>query len=109
MSYPRNTDEELDFSLESSAPEASEEVSMLDLQQTKHVRDFVDRLKRLEEDKAAVAEDIKEVYGEAKAFGLDPKHLRKTVAKARKSDQERKKIEDEESILHCYLRAVGLA
>ena len=50
------------------------------------LRSFVERIERLEEEKKTIADDIKDVYGEAKATGYDTKVLRKVVA-IRKQDQ----------------------
>ncbi|MNO01581.1 hypothetical protein D3C81_2217630 [compost metagenome] len=61
-------------------------------------------MERLEEDKAAVALDIKEVFAEAKGEGYDVKVLRK-VLKIRASD--RAKLQEEEAILDLYLSALG--
>lgn len=66
---------------------------------------IVERIERLEEDKAAVMEDIKEVYAEAKGEGYDCKILRKVV-RIRKMDKARR--QEEEAILDLYLAALGL-
>jgi serine protease Do len=67
---------------------------------------FIERVERLEEEKAALAEDIKEVYGEAKATGFCAKTIRKIV-KLRKMDVEKRREED--MILDTYKAAVGLS
>ncbi|MEL7033423.1 MAG: DUF2312 domain-containing protein [Pseudomonadota bacterium] len=64
----------------------------------------VERIERLEEEKKEVAEQIKEVYGEAKALGYDTKALR-TVVKLRKQDRQER--QEQEAILEVYLDALG--
>lgn len=66
---------------------------------------FVARIERLEEDKAAVAEDLKQVYGEAKAMGFDTKTLRAVIRLRRKDAAER---EEEQALLDLYLQALGM-
>jgi uncharacterized protein (UPF0335 family) len=70
-----------------------------------HLRAFVERIERLEEEKRALSDDIKDVYGEAKANGFDVKIMRKIVS-IRKQDRD-KRIE-EETILDLYLAALGM-
>ena len=64
----------------------------------------VTRIERLEEEKAAIASDIKDVYGEAKALGYDTKALR-AVVRLRK--QDRREREEQEQMLDLYLAALG--
>ena len=66
---------------------------------------FLDRIERLEEEKAALAEDVKEIYAEAKATGFDTKTMRKVI-RLRKMDAEKRREEDE--ILELYKAAIGL-
>jgi len=69
------------------------------------LRSFVERIERLEEEKAALAADIREVYAEAKGTGFDVKILR-TIVGLRKMDvSERQELED---ILDVYKRALGM-
>lgn len=68
------------------------------------LRQTVARIERLEEEKAEVANQIKEVYGEAKAFGYDTKALRKAIS-LRKMDRNER--EEQEAILDVYLLALG--
>ena len=68
------------------------------------LRLFIERIERLEEDKAAVAGDIKEVMLEAKGEGFDTKILRKVV---RLRKQDKAKRQEEEAILDLYLSAIG--
>ncbi|WP_321504111.1 DUF2312 domain-containing protein [Breoghania sp.] len=69
------------------------------------LRAFVERIERLEEDKKAISEDIKDVYGEAKAMGFDVKILRQVVRLRKQEPHER---EEQESILDLYMHALGM-
>lgn len=68
------------------------------------LKTIVERIERLEEDKAAVAADIKEVMSEAKGEGFDPKIIRKVV-KWRAQDPAKRQEED--ALLDLYLSALG--
>jgi uncharacterized protein (UPF0335 family) len=70
-----------------------------------HLKAFVERIERLEEEKKAIADDIRDVYGEAKATGFDVKALR-TVIRMRKQDVDERK--EQEAILETYLHALGM-
>jgi uncharacterized protein (UPF0335 family) len=69
------------------------------------LKGIVERIERLEEEKKAIAGDIKEVYAEAKANGFDTKILRKVIAIRKKDRHER---EEEEAMLDVYLSALGM-
>lgn len=69
------------------------------------LRAFIERVERLEEEKKTIADDIKDVYGEAKAMGYDTKIMKKVIALRKKDDQERM---EEELILDTYLAALGM-
>ncbi|MBF8274782.1 MAG: DUF2312 protein [Magnetococcales bacterium] len=66
---------------------------------------FIDRIERLEEEKSEVASQVRDVYGEAKSQGFDPKIMRQII-RLRKRD--RNDIEEEEAILHLYKQALGM-
>jgi len=66
---------------------------------------IIERIERLEEEKKAIADDIKDVYAEAKANGFDTKALR-TVVRLRKQDVEER--QEQEAILETYLNALGM-
>nr|UXE45249.1 hypothetical protein Hi04_10k_c4586_00007 [uncultured bacterium] len=68
------------------------------------LKSLIERIERLEEDKAAVAGDLKEVYAEAKGEGFDTKILRKVV-RLRKTDLAKR--QEEEALIELYLSAVG--
>ncbi|MEN9754547.1 MAG: hypothetical protein RLZ07_929 [Pseudomonadota bacterium] len=69
------------------------------------LRAFIERIERLEEEKAALAGDIRDVYSEAKANGFDTKIMRKIITLRRKDHAERK---EEEAIMDLYLEALGM-
>jgi uncharacterized protein (UPF0335 family) len=68
------------------------------------LRTIIERVERLEEDKAAVMNDMKEVFDEAKGEGFDVKILRKIV---RLRKQDRAKRLEEEALIDLYLSAIG--
>jgi uncharacterized protein (UPF0335 family) len=69
------------------------------------LRAFVERIERLEEEKRTIADDIKDVYAEAKGNGFDVKIMRKVVSLRR---QDLNKRREEEEILDIYLSALGM-
>ena len=69
------------------------------------LKSLVERIERLEEEKKAIAGDIKEVYAEAKGHGFDTKILRKIVSLRKKDENER---QEEEAILELYMAALGM-
>lgn len=69
------------------------------------LRSFLDRIERLEEEKKGMADDIKDIYAEAKGIGFDTKTMRKLV-RLRKMDAEKRREEDE--LLELYKAAIGL-
>ena len=68
------------------------------------LRTIIERIERLEEDKAAVMADMKEVFAEAKGEGYDVKILRKVI---RIRKQDKAKRQEEDAILDLYLSALG--
>jgi len=66
---------------------------------------IVQRIEKLEDEKAAIAEDIKEIYAEAKGNGFDPKILRKIVA-LRKQDADKRR--EEQAVLAVYMAELGM-
>lgn len=69
------------------------------------LRSFIERIERLEEEKKTIADDIKDVYGEAKSTGFDTKILKKVIA-IRKQDHDERL--EQEAILDTYLAALGM-
>lgn len=70
------------------------------------LRQLIERVERLEEERGSINDDIKDVYGEAKGRGYDPKAMRKIV-RLRKIDAARRA--EENAILSTYLHALGMA
>jgi uncharacterized protein (UPF0335 family) len=69
------------------------------------LRSIVERIERLEEERKALGNDIKDIYAEAKSAGFDVKVLRQII-KLRK--QEPAEIEEQETLLDVYRRALGM-
>ena len=67
------------------------------------LRGFIERIERLEEEKKGIAEDIKEVYAQAKAIGFDTKVMRKVIS-IRKMDRDER--QEQEALLDVYLHAI---
>ncbi|MCU0987977.1 MAG: DUF2312 domain-containing protein [Acetobacteraceae bacterium] len=69
------------------------------------LRSLVERIERLEEERKALAGDIKDIYAEAKSAGFDVKVLRQII-RLRRQDQA--EVEEQESLLDLYKRALGM-
>jgi uncharacterized protein (UPF0335 family) len=69
------------------------------------LRSIVDRIERLEEERKALGSDIKDIYSEAKSAGFDIKVLRQLI---RIRKQEPAEIEEQETLLDVYRRAIGM-
>lgn len=69
------------------------------------IKSIVERIEALEDEKALLAQDIKEVYSEAKGNGFDPKIIKKIVA-LRKQDAQ--KLKDEQALIATYMDALGM-
>ena len=69
------------------------------------LRSLVDRIERLEEERKALSGDIKDIYAEAKSAGFDVKVLRQLI---RIRKQESAEIEEQETLLDLYRRALGM-
>lgn len=69
------------------------------------LRAFIERIERMEEEKAAVGADIKEIYAEAKASGFDTKLLRRIVNIRKQDPNERL---EQEALLELYMSALGM-
>jgi uncharacterized protein (UPF0335 family) len=70
-----------------------------------HLKAFIERIERLEEEKKAIADDVRDVYGEAKANGFDIKALR-AIVRLRKQDADERR--EHETILETYMHALGM-
>jgi len=69
------------------------------------LKQFVERIERLEEEKKGISDDIKEVFAELKGRGFDVKIVRKIVQIRRQDASER---QEQEAILELYLQALGM-
>jgi uncharacterized protein (UPF0335 family) len=69
------------------------------------LRSLVERIERLEEERKALGSDIKDIYAEAKSAGFDVKVLRQLI---RIRKQEAADVEEQETLLDVYRRALGM-
>lgn len=69
------------------------------------LKSIIERIEKLEEEKTAIASDIKDIFAEAKGNGYDVKTLRKVISLRKKDAAER---EEEEYLLDTYRRALGM-
>jgi uncharacterized protein (UPF0335 family) len=69
------------------------------------LRSIVERIERLEQERKALSDDIKDIYSEAKSAGFDPKVLRQLI---RIRKQEAAEVEEQETMLDIYRRALGM-
>jgi uncharacterized protein (UPF0335 family) len=70
-----------------------------------HLKAFIERIERLEEEKKAIADDVRDVYAEAKGSGFDVKALR-AIVRLRKQDVDERK--EHEAIMETYMHALGM-
>jgi uncharacterized protein (UPF0335 family) len=70
-----------------------------------HLRSFIERIERLEEEKKALADDIREVYAEAKGTGFDTKVMRQVIRLRKMESADR---QEQEAMLDLYLSALGM-
>lgn len=70
-----------------------------------HLRSFIERIERLEEDKQAIAHDIKDVFLEAKGTGFDVKIMRQIIRLRKMEEDDRS---EQEEILDLYKHALGM-
>lgn len=80
-------------------------MTTLQVSAQRQLRQFVEQIERLEEEKKALSDDIRDKFSEAKALGFDVKALRQIVRLRKKSASER---QEEESVLAVYLHALGM-
>ncbi|MBU6418286.1 MAG: DUF2312 domain-containing protein [Proteobacteria bacterium] len=69
------------------------------------LRSVIERIERLEEERKALANDIKDIYSEAKSAGFDVKVIRQLI---RIRKQEPAEVEEQETLLDVYRRAIGM-
>jgi uncharacterized protein (UPF0335 family) len=84
----------------SKSPSSSESVAQ------DQIRAIIERIERMEEEKRAITEDIKEIYAEAKGNGFDTKVLRKIVTIRKQDASERA---EQEALLELYMTALGMS
>ena len=70
-----------------------------------HLKAFINRIERLEEERAALSADIREVYSEAKGTGFDTKIIRQLI-RLRKMDKD--DLDEQETLIDIYKRAIGM-
>lgn len=70
-----------------------------------HLKSFIERAERLNEEKRALNEDLSDIFKEAKGVGFDTKVIKKIIAMRRRDQAE---IEEEETITEIYMRALGM-
>jgi uncharacterized protein (UPF0335 family) len=91
-------------SRESDTPQDADVVE-IDGAAGKRLKSLIERIERLEDEKSGLADDIKDIYGEAKAIGFDPKIMRKIIRLRKMEDQKRA---EEEMLLETYKAAIGM-
>ena len=69
------------------------------------LKSFIERIERLEEERKALGDDIKEVFAEAKGTGFDPKIMRQVI-RMRRMDKD--DLDEQETLLDVYRRALGM-
>ena len=69
------------------------------------LKSLIERIERLEEEKKSIADDIKDVYGEAKSAGYDVKVVRKVIARRKQDEND---LAEQEALLDTYLHALGM-
>jgi uncharacterized protein (UPF0335 family) len=102
MAYPSNDGPELEEDLTGETKSADDSYKVT----AGELRSFIERVERLEIEKKEIADDIKEVFAEAKARGYDTKVMRKLIAE-RKRDKD--DLSEEEAVLQMYREALGMA
>ena len=70
------------------------------------LKQFIERIERLEEEKSGIAEDIKEVFAELKGRGFDAKIIRQIIRIRKQDSAER---QEQEAILELYMNALGMS
>ena len=73
---------------------------------SERLKSFIERIERLEEEKKGIADDIKDVYAEAKGTGFDVKIMRQVIRLRKLQADDRR---EQEELLDTYMRALGMA
>ena len=93
-------------SMPTAAQRPGGDVSPAEAVAADELKQFIERLERLEEEKAGIMGDIKEVFAELKGRGFDAKAVR-TILRIRKQDHSER--QEQEAILELYMQALGMA
>ena len=80
-------------------------MTTLQVSAQKQLRQLIEQIERLEDEKKALAGDIRDKFAEAKGLGFDVRAMRKVISLRKKTQTER---QEEESILSVYLHALGM-
>ena len=80
-------------------------MTTLQVSSQKQLRQLIEQIERLEEEKKALAGDIRDKYAESKALGFDVKIMRKVISLRKKSQTDR---QEEDAVLAVYLHALGM-
>jgi uncharacterized protein (UPF0335 family) len=80
-------------------------MTTLQVSSQKQLRQLIEQIERLEEEKKALAGDIRDKFAESKALGFDVKIMRKVISLRKKSQTDR---QEEEAVLAVYLHALGM-
>lgn len=91
--------------LKQKSPQEMETTNIHDISGNR-LKSFIERIERMEEEKSVIAEDIRDIYAEAKGTGFDPKVMRKIVS-LRKTELEKRR--EEQELLELYMSAIGMA
>ncbi|MCR9220369.1 MAG: DUF2312 domain-containing protein [Alphaproteobacteria bacterium] len=85
--------------------QTDEETPVSETPTGQRLRSFIERVERLEEEKKAIADDVKEVFAEAKSQGFDVKTMRKIISLRKKDPDDRA---EEDALLETYMSALGM-
>jgi uncharacterized protein (UPF0335 family) len=96
---------EVQMSAEAAMVDVDNQTATVTPGKSEELRDLVERIERLEQEKTAISEDVKAVYQQAKSDGWDTKTIRRIV-KIRKTDE--RTLQEEELLLETYKLALGI-
>ena len=85
--------------------DSEQDIITMDGSAGKRLKSFIERIERLEEEKAGLSADIKDIYGEAKAVGFDPKIMRQVIRLRKMKPEDRAY---QQQVLATYANALGL-
>lgn len=69
-----------------------------------HLKAFIERIEKMEDERSAIGEDIKDIYREAKGTGFEPRIIKRIVSLRKKAEQARR---EEAELLKVYAAAIG--